>query len=227
MRQYSELREYQQEMIDFLFNHDEALAVARPGYGKTIAALTAFLELKNEGVVRHALVIAPRRVARNVWPDEIESWAHVNALKYQVLDGAPHQREACLRYAPNCDISIVGIDVTQWLMEKLDKAPADHPLFDLLIIDEISRFRNPTGKRAKEVAKRASKWKMIWGLTGTLRPSGVEDMFMPVRIVKRGKLWGRSFYTWQKENMYPIDWDGYRWAPLPGREAILLSLIHI
>ena len=207
------------------YEHDEALAVARPGYGKTIAALTAFQELKKDGVVRHALVIAPKRVARNVWPDEILAWAHTNRLRYQVLFGTPMQRLQQLVTAPMRDLTIVGVDVAQWLMEKLDEFAPVHPLWDLLIVDEISRFRNPTGKRAKEVAKRAHKWHMIWGLTGTLRPNGVEDMFMPARIVTRAKLWGKSFYTWRQQNMYPTDWQGYNWSPLPDREAALSAEI--
>ena len=225
MRQQDELRPYQQDIATFLYEHDEALAVARPGYGKTIAALTAFQELKKDGVVRHALVIAPKRVARNVWPDEILAWAHTNGLRYQVLFGTPMQRLQQLVTAPMRDLTIVGVDVAQWLMEELDKFAPVHPLWDLLIVDEISRFRNPTGKRAKEVARRASKWKMIWGLTGTLRPNGVEDMFMPARIVTRARLWGRSFYAWRQQNMYPTDWQGYDWSPLPGREEALSAEI--
>jgi hypothetical protein len=88
----------------------------------------------------------------------------------------------------------------------------------LLVIDEVSRLRNPKGKRAQAIAKQAGRFKMIWGLSGTLRPSGAEDLFMPARVVTRGKLWGRSFYKWQKERFYPTDFNGYQWSPLPGQE---------
>jgi hypothetical protein len=223
MRPASDLRPYQQDIIDFLYEHDEALCVVRPGGGKTIAALTAIKELVDSKVIRHALVLAPKRVARNVWPDEIEAWAHVNSLRYAILDGTPAQRGMLMapRYLHSRDLTIVGVDLAQWLMAEINQQPADSPVFDLLVIDEISKFRDPTGLRAKEVAKRAHKWKMIWGLTGTLRPSGVEDMFMPARIVTRAKLWGKSFYTWRQRNMYPLDFSGYRWGPLPGREDAL------
>jgi SNF2 family DNA or RNA helicase len=221
MRQPSELRPYQQDIVDFLYEHDEGLCVVRPGGGKTAAALTAIKELLDNKVIRHALVIAPKRVARNVWPDEIENWAHVNKLRYVVATGSPLERMALLNFSMSRDITIIGIDVVQWLVDELDRLPAGHPIFDLLVIDEISRMRNPTGKRAKEIAKRAKNWKMIWGLTGTLRPNGPEDMFMPARIVKRGKLWGKSFYTWQKLHFYPADRFGYKWSPLPGQEAVL------
>jgi hypothetical protein len=223
MRTKSELRPYQQDVATFLYEHDEALCVVRPGGGKTIAALTAFEELRREGVYTHALVLAPKRVARNVWPDEIMAWAHTQDLTYQVLTGPPARRELQLRAAlsRNYDLTIAGIDIAQWLMETIDNMASgdpDHPLRQLLIIDEISRLRNPRGKRAKEVAKRAHYWKAVWGLTGTLRPSGAEDMFMPARVVTRDKLWGRSFDRWRMQHFYPLDWNGYRWGPKPGTE---------
>jgi hypothetical protein len=194
------------------------MAVLRPGYGKTVTALTAIEELIRDKVIRHALVIAPKRVARVVWPDEIELWSHTKGLRYAVLDGSPEQRADALLGARSRSITVVGLDVAQWLCEQLGKYKDDHPLFDLLVIDEISRLRNPKSKRAAALAKQAGRFKMIWGLTGTLRPNSAQDLFMPARVVTRNKLWGRSFYKWQKTHFYPTDYQQYNWAPLPGHE---------
>jgi len=223
MRQKSELREYQDRFATSLYENDELLLVARPGFGKTISALTAIAELLRDKVIRHALVIAPKRVATVVWPDEIEQWAHVSGLRYAVLDDVPHLRGFLLKpdQVRRRDVTLIGIDLVPWLIERLNLAPDDSPLFDLLVIDEASRLRNPRGKRAQKLAKIAPRWKMIWGLTGTLRPSGPLDLFMPSRVVTRGKLWGRSFDAWRKRNFYPVDFQGYEWEPLPGAEAKL------
>ena len=94
MRQKTELRLYQNRIADHLYAHDEALCVVRPGAGKTISALTAIEELIAEGHIRHALVVAPKRVARAVWPDEIAAWAHIAGLRYCVLAGTPADRLA-------------------------------------------------------------------------------------------------------------------------------------
>src|SRR4029077_1330125 len=91
----------------------------------------------------------------------------------------------------------------------------------LLVIDEISRLRNPKGVRSNLMAKHAGRWKMLWGMSGTLRPNGMEDLFMPARIVTRNKIWGKSFYAWQKLHMYPTDYRGYTWAPFPGHDSIV------
>jgi hypothetical protein len=223
MRNKSELRPYQQRIAGALYENDEKIAVARPGGGKTIAALTAIEELLRDKHIRHALVIAPKRVARMVWPDEIKLWAHTHGLSYQVLTGTPQQRAIGLAeaHAGVFDITIVGIDVVEWLVDTLVKLPDDSRLFDLLVIDEISKLRDPSGVRARRLLRYAKRWRMLWGLTGTLRPSGAEDLFMPATVVTRGKLWGKSFYSWRKTRFYPLDYQGYTWAPLPGAEETI------
>ena len=218
MRQKSELRHYQQRIATELYQNDEKLCVARPGAGKTVAAATAIGELIEGGHIRHALVIAPKRVAQTVWPEELWDWAHTSGLRWQVLYGTPAQRAVMLGHADQYDLTIVGLDLVDWLINRLTLLPPDHPLFDLLVLDEISKLRNPKGVRANLIAKHAARWRMIWGLSGTLRPSGAEDLFMPARIVTRNKLWGKSFYRWQRERFYPTDHMGYVWKPLPGQE---------
>jgi len=197
------------------------MCVLRPGGGKTAAALTAIVDLLREGEIRHALIVAPKRVARVVWPDEIAEWSHTHRLTYQVLTGSPVERLEQLKNSIDYHLTIIGLDLVPWLMEALTGFYADHALYDLLVIDEASRLRNPTGVRAKALAKYAHHWRNIWGLSGTLRPSGPLDLFMPARVVTRGKLWGRSFYQWRKQHFYPIDHMGYDWRPLPGAEEKL------
>jgi hypothetical protein len=221
MRIRSELRPYQDRISAFCYEHDEALVILRPGGGKTIAALTAIVDLLREGEIRHALIIAPKRVARIVWPDEIGEWAHTTGLRYAVLDGTPAERSAQLLTARQRDLTIAGIDILPWVLGTIHGYALTDPIWDLLVIDEISRLRNPTGVRFKSLAREAHRWRMVWGLTGTLRPNSALDLFAPVRVVTRGKLWGKSFYRWRAEHFRPVDWQGYDWRPLPGTEEKL------
>jgi SNF2 family DNA or RNA helicase len=221
MRQKSDLRAYQDRIAGFLYEHDAALAVLRPGSGKTIAALTAIEELIQGSIIRHALVIAPKRVARSVWPDEILAWAHTKRLRYAVLSGPPSERKALLGTVAERDLSIIGIDLIPWLLGVIDHIPADHPLWDLLVIDEVSKLRDPTGKRAKTLTRQVHRWSMIWGLSGTLRPSSALDLFMPSRVVTKGRIWGKSYYKWRDQYFYPKDQWGYEFLPFPGAETKL------
>ena len=220
MRQKNELRPYQERIATHLYEHNEAICIGRMGSGKTAATLTAISELLRDGVIRHALIVAPKRVARMVWPDEIGAWSHIAKLRYQVLTGTPKQRLGQLCCSDEYHLTIVGIDILPWLLTVLENVwpQLDHPLYDLLVIDEISKLRSPTGVRSKALAKAANRWRMIWGMSGTLRPNSALDLFMPARIVTRGELWGKSYYQWRQTRFYPKDFHGYEWAPLPGAE---------
>lgn len=218
MRSLADLRPYQNRVVTALYETTGLVAVLKMGAGKTVAALTAIDELIGDGLIRHGLVLAPKRVANMTWPAEIADWSHVHGMSYALLNGEPARRSRLLGDAGNRQLTIVGIDNTQWLCDELAKLPDEHPIFDLLVIDEISRFRSPKSKRAKALLKHVKRFKAIWGLTGTPRPSGYEDLFKPLAIVSREQLWGRSFYAWQKERFYPVDRNGYEWAIFPDRE---------
>lgn len=219
MRPKTDLRDYQSRTVTTLYESDGHIAVLPMGAGKTASALTAIDELMTDGHIRHGLVIAPKRVATSVWPEEIRQWQHLAGMTYAVLNGSPVDRAVKLIKAAQRGLTVIGTDLTQWLVEELKKLDDGHPVFDLLVIDEISRFRNPKSKRAKALLSQVKRFKTIWGLTGTPRPNGMEDLFKPCAIVSREALWGRSFYSWRAKRFYPTDWEQRKWAIKPDWEA--------
>jgi hypothetical protein len=223
MRQKTELRSYQKRVVDHLYECPEAMAVLKMGAGKTISTLTAIADLIHDEVIRHALVIAPKRVATIVWPEEIKSWEHTKDLSYAVLDGAPLRRMGWLHLARLRQITIVGIDNVQWLVKEIENWPADHPIWDCLVIDETSRLKDPKSKRARVLAKIAGRFKNRWGLTGTPMPNSLLDLFNPVKVITDGRLWGKSFDKWRKEHFYPTDYKGYTWAVKDNHTAQILA----
>jgi hypothetical protein len=212
------LRSYQERAATWLYEQDAAFLIAPLGAGKGAAALTAFAELVRDGHRRHALVIAPKLVATTVWPAEIAAWPHLAHLRVAVLDGSPERRRERLAAASARAVTVIGVDLVPWLVDELAAFPDDHPLFDALIIDETSRLRDPSGKRARALLKVAGRFRTRWGLTGTPRPNSSRDLFMPSAIIINGALWGRAFIPWQKRHFRPRDPFGREWVALPGAE---------
>jgi hypothetical protein len=212
------LRSYQQRAATYLYERDAAFLIAPLGAGKGAAALTALAELIHDGLRRHGLVIAPKLVATTVWPQEIAAWPHLQHLRVAVLDGSPERRRALLAAAPARELTVIGIDLVPWLVAELAALADDHPLFDALIIDETSRLKDPSGKRARGLLKVAGRFRTRWGLTGTPRPNSSQDLFMPAAVITDGALWGRAFVPWQKRHFRPRDPFGREWAALPGAE---------
>ena len=212
------LRSYQQRAATHLYQNDAAFLIAPLGAGKGAAALTALAELIRDGHRRHALVIAPKLVATTVWPQEVVVWPHLAHLKIAVLDGGPERRRELLATAHTREVTVIGVDLVPWLVGELAAVAAGHPLFDILIIDETSRLKDPRGKRARALLRVAGRFRTRWGLTGTPRPNSSMDLFMPTAIITDGALWGRAFGPWQKRYFCSRDPFGWNWVALPGAE---------
>ena len=144
--------------------------------------------------------------------------ANLAHLRVAVLNGTPERRRALLADAPTREVTVIGVDLIPWLVGELAAFADDHPLLDVLIIDETSRLKDPSGKRARALLRIAGRFRTRWGLTGTPRPNSSMDLFMPAAIITDGALWGRAFVPWQKRHFRPRDPFGREWVALPGAE---------
>jgi len=222
---------YQGRLADEIYTHNASCAVVRVGGGKTVIGGTAITDLLEDGVIRRALIIAPKKVCKFVWATEFEEWDHLAKWQSEigVCLGTPQQRAAVL--ASGCKIVVINYDNISWLFgeRKTRQSPGkpaaieDYPeLFDFALFDEISKLRSPSGKRAKRVAALAHKFKNIHGMTASIMPKGLENVFMPTRIVSRDKCFGASFYKWRETFFYTTDFLGYKWEPRQGaKEAVM------
>lgn len=67
--------EYQQAAIEFMRMRPQAALFLDLGLGKTVITLTALQQMMTEDfTVVRPLVIAPLRVARDTWPEELAKW---------------------------------------------------------------------------------------------------------------------------------------------------------
>ena len=184
--------------------------VAGMGAGKSLAVLTALRDLLDAGDIRAAIIIAPVRVALSTWPGEIGRNEHTHDLDHVVLAGTPEKRLRLLK--DDHQIYICSTDLLVWLIDALRKFKDDDQRWDFLCIDELSRFKSPRGERAKKLNRFTSRFKSIVGITGTPRPNGWEDQYMPLQIVSAGIAWNTSgFDAWRKEHCRQMDYQGFKW----------------
>lgn len=195
------LRPYQELAADFLYESDRAMILAPVGAGKTALTLTAMRDMLRDGVVQRFLVVAPKRVAESVWPVEVKKWTP--SLSLSVAVGTPAQRLAALRAA--VPIVVATYDNLQWLAEQtLD--------FDGVVFDELTRLKNPSGKRFKAFLKVLDAMKIRWGLTGSFTSNGLEDVFGQCKVIDQNLL-GRSKGAFLQQYFYCVNRDYGQWAP--------------
>ena len=210
MRNRSDLRPSQLKIIEEIKSSCGLQIVLGMGGGKSISALTAIRDLIDEGTIRCAIVLAPMRVALTTWPDEVQKWSHLSDMDLVVLKGAPARRKKLL--CEDHEVYVCSIDNIVWLIDELRKLDKGDKRWDFLAIDEMSRFKSPRGTRSKKLARFADRFKAIIGLTGTPRPNGWEDQYMPLQIVSAGIAWNTSgFDAWRKEHCRQMDYQGFKW----------------
>jgi superfamily II DNA or RNA helicase len=163
MVQALQLRPYQSDAADFLFERDRAMILAPVGAGKTAITLTAMQDMLNDGYVTRWLVVAPKRVCTDVWPVEAPKWSRLTPA---LAVGTPAQRAAAL--ASDAQVVVINYDN----LDKLD----DLTGFDGIVFDELTRLKNPSGKRFKALEKLLEPINVRWGLTGSFTSNGLEDV---------------------------------------------------
>lgn len=192
------------------------------GCGKTVITLTAIEELMRDRFeVRKVLVICPIRVAQ-VWADEIAKWGHLQGLRYSIAVGSASER----RYALNqdADIYIINRDVVPWLVEEY----GGEWKWDMLVLDELSSFKNPQAKRFKAILAIRSLVRRVVGLTGTPSSNGLMDLWAEYRLLDLGERLGRFISRYRQEYFRPDKTNGqivYSYAPLPGAEERIYQKI--
>ncbi len=215
--------EYQTYATKFIKAHPISAVFLDMGLGKTSITLTAIADmLRDTFEVRRVLVIAPLRVALNTWPAEIEKWDHLQGLSYAVAVGNEKERRAA--FVKHADITIINRENLQWLVD-YSGIPFD---FDMVVIDELSSFKNHQSKRWKAMMKVRPRVKHIVGLTGTPASNSLMDLWAEFRVLDMGERLGRFITAYRTDYFTPDKRNGqviYSYKLLPGTEDAIYHKI--
>lgn len=215
--------EYQEYAIRYIETHPISAVFLDMGLGKTSITLTALNDLLFDFFKIHkAIVIAPLRVARDTWSAEIMKWEHLSGLRYSVAVGTEAERLAALRR--KADIYIINRENVQWLVEE-SGIPFD---FDMVVIDELSSFKNHQSKRFKALMKKRPGVERIVGLTGTPSSNGLMDLWAEFKLLDMGERLGRFIGQYRTRYFLPDKWNGqvvFSYKPLLGAEESIYQAI--
>lgn len=214
---------YQSYAIDFILSHPVAAVLLDMGLGKTVITLTAIQQLLYDRFeVSHVLVIAPLRVAALTWPNELRQWDHLRSLTYAVAVGTPRERR--LAVLQRADITIINRESLPWLVSS--GLPLD---YDMLVIDELSSFKNWQSQRFKAFMKLRPHAARVVGLTGTPSSNGLMDLFAEYRCLDMGERLGRFIGRYREAYFVPDRRNGnivYSYRLRPGAEEQIYSRIR-
>ncbi len=213
--------EYQRLAFEWIISHPRCLLFLEMGLGKTVVCLSAVKRLARYGEAEKVLVIAPKKVAESTWSSEAAQWDHLAGLRVSNVIGGARQRNAALE--ADADIYVIGRDSVVWLCERYKKK---FP-FDMVIIDELTSFKNPSSLRFKALRRVLGQVPRVVGLTGTPTPQGLPDLWAQVYCIDGGERLGKyvthfreRWFTVITHNNVPI-----RIIPKKGAKEEILSAI--
>lgn len=220
-------RPYQHMIVDEIVKTPKCAIWSFMGSGKTAATLTAIDRLLLSGIEeKPVLVIAPLRVARDVWTGEIHEWAHLEHLRVAPIIGSKQERLDTLRR--QADIYTVNFENLTWLINTWG---ASWP-YGMIVVDESTKLKSlranirtnadgtswvqgQGGERAKALLKATFEHKTtrFVELTGTPTPNGYQDLWGQYFFLDHGKRLGRVFEGF-KQRWFKSSFDGFGMEPL-------------
>lgn len=209
-------RTYQADIAKYMLSHKRAMIMAACGMGKTSATLSALNVLLKAGKVHKILIVAPLRVALNVWAQEAEKWDNFRHLRIKTLCGLTAKKRA-ESVNDDCDILTINYELIPWFIahNKLN--------YDCIVCDESTKlksYRRQSGsKRAHVFFDLAKTTERIILLTGTPAPNGLLDLWGQMYFVDFGKALESSYTRFCKEYFRPVQVAqnafAVKWVALP------------
>ncbi|EAE3011804.1 DEAD/DEAH box helicase [Listeria monocytogenes] len=191
--------------------------------GKTVTTLTAIKDLMHDDFsVKKVLIVAPLRVTQSTWPNEIEKWDHLKDLTYSVVLGTPKQRKEALW--KKADLYLINRENLDWL---ITKSGFDFD-FDMVVIDELSSFKNYKAKRFTSFMQVRHKVDRIVGLTGTPSSNGLMDLFAEFKVLDMGERLEYYISRYRDKYFLPDKRNGlqiYSWKPRENAEQEIYDKI--
>ena len=214
---------YQEYATAFIEANPISCLLLDMGLGKTAITLTALSDLLFDSFEAHRiLVIAPLRVARDTWPEELRKWEHLSDLRFSVAIGTESERKTAL--LKQSDIYIINRENVQWLIDESGLLFD----FDTVVVDELSSFKNHQSKRFRSLMKARPKVKRIIGLTGTPSSNGLMDLWAEFRLLDMGQRLGRFIGQYRSDYFVPDKRNGqviFSYKPQPSAEKRIYAKI--
>lgn len=196
------------------------------GLGKTVITLTAIKQLLDDFDIGHVLVIAPLRVAATVWAEEAAKWDHLKDLRFSKVLGTEKERFDALK--ADADVYLVNRENVKWLIGKERMINQFRWRFDMIVIDELSSFKNSQTERFKALKRVLVNVRRVVGLTGTPAPNSLMDLWSQIYLLDSGKRLHKFITNYRQAYFYPGRVNGpviYDWVLKAGAEKKIYEKI--
>jgi hypothetical protein len=222
----ADLFSYQNHAVEFIKAHPNCALWVDMGLGKTVSTLTGFTDLQRDFEAKRMLVIAPKRVARRVWSDEVTEWKHLNHLSVSRIVGDADECFAALR--TKADIHTIGRERVPWLaaqfLDEKGRLKYRWP-WDVVVADESQSFKSQSSARWKGLTALRPYFLRLVELSGTPSPNGYGDLWSQFYLLDKGVRLGASEKSFKERWFTPpigmfTKWNLSQQGELQIRDAV-------
>jgi SNF2 family DNA or RNA helicase len=218
------LNEDQQNALEIIKDKKQFGIFFDMGVGKTALMLALIEYLAFDKLeIQNILIVAPASVANrlNVWQDEIKKWENFDYFDFQDLSGTAKQRIEKID-TNKSSITIISDSLMEWWYEKYGTLN----MFDMIIVDESSRFKSSKSIRFKRLARMIDiNTQRVYLLSGTPVPNGWEDIWSQIFLLDKGQRLGTSFWRFLETNF--LIYNYRKILPKQNKEEILRKINDI
>jgi hypothetical protein len=186
------------------------------GYGKTKMCLDKIMAAPTKP---RTLLISTKNVIESSWIGEIDKW-YKDKISYGYITGKIKEEDRINIASQQFDIFGMNTEMIDWYISHTTnvkrKTYNKHGVklhydeqdlldrFDLLIIDEVSLFKNYRSQRFKLIKKWAHQIKNVMILSATPTPKNIEDIWAPIFLLDGGQRLGRTITEFRTNYAIPV-----------------------
>ena len=208
--------EHQKKSVAFLIKNKRAYDLSEMRTGKTLSSLWASDFLFHNNVIRKVLIISPLSTVRLVWSHNI--FTNFPHRKFSIAHGTKEKRVKAIQ--SNAHYIIINHDGIKTCHEELLAQN-----FDIIIIDELTAFKNAQSDRSKIMIKLANAARAVWGLTGSPTPNSPTEAFGEAKVVNPTNPFLPKYFTRFKQ-MVEYEVAPYTWVPRPEAKQIVHQVLQ-
>lgn len=182
------------------------------GYGKTKMCLDKMISAPR---VPRTLLISTKNVVESSWPEEIDKWGLSDKISYAYITGSIKEEERLKIVDSDIDMLAMNTEMLDWYISHTTSVKrksytkagiklhydTDELIkrFDLLIIDEVSLFKNSQSGRFKLLKKWCHKMDNVMLLSATPTPKSIENLWSIIYLMDGGQRLGGSITKFRED----------------------------
>jgi SNF2 family DNA or RNA helicase len=201
---------------EFLLKNKRAYVLSQMRTGKTLCVLWATDFLFHNERIRKVLIICTKTNMRLIWGMEIfENFPH---RKYAIAHGTKNERIRAIK--SNVEYVIINHDGIKVCYRELIEEN-----FDIVVVDELTAFKNARSDRSKTLQHITSRIRAVWGMTGNVTPNSPTEAFGQAKVVNPNNPFLPRYYS-KFRDMVEVQIAPYVWVKKPEADDIVYRILQ-